>query len=153
MYQLDLSDPRLALPVAIYAEPTGPGGLARLVKKNPLADRTARPPRTVAFFAPDRPGIAWLPVFDQYDGAHGQSLRVSANAQVPERTGDQPLFFILPPDFKDTTAATVPFYEYREEGSGRPVYSVDSPNAAGRSRRTHKLLGRVWRNPARSRLW
>ena len=58
MYQLDLSDPRLALPVAIYTEPSAPGGPARLITKAQAAGRTCRAPAAVAFFAPDRPGIA-----------------------------------------------------------------------------------------------
>jgi hypothetical protein len=60
---------------------------------------------------------------------------------------------VLPADVKDYTAATIPFYEYREEGSGRRVYSVEPPSLVIRSHWTPKLLGRVWRNPARSRFW
>ncbi len=153
MYQLDLSDPRLALPVAIYEEPSGPGTSTRLVTKASPADRAAAPPRPVAFFAPDRPGIAWRPVFEQYDATHGQSLVVPTGGQEQERNGARPLFFILPADVKDYTAATVPLYEYREEAIGRRFYSVEAPNPNARSRLTPKLLGRVWRNPARPRLW
>ena len=154
MYQLDLSDPRLALPVAIYDDPSGPNGSTRLVTKTRPAERAVTPPRPVAFFAPDRPGIAWLPVYEQYDPAHGQSLLAPASGQTVERTGAPPLFFILPADVKDYTAATVPFYEYREEGNGRRFYSVDAPSPNARSRlTTPKLLGRVWRNPARARRW
>ena len=78
MYQLDLSDQRLALPVAIYEGPSGPGTGTRLVTKASPADRAATPPCTVTFFAPDRPGIAWRPVYEQYDATRGQSLNVSA---------------------------------------------------------------------------
>ena len=78
MYQLDLSDPRLALPVAIYEDPSGPGGSARLVTKTSVGEHASAAPRRVAFFAPDRAGIAWLPVYEQYDAAHGQSLVVPA---------------------------------------------------------------------------
>ena len=151
MYQLDLSDQRLALPVAIYEIPSGPGAPARLVPKTALADHEATPPRSVAFFAPDRTGIAWLPLYEQYDHTHGQSLRTLANGQAPDRTGAEPLFFILPADVKDYTAATVPFYEYREEGGGRRFYSVEAPSPNARSRLTPRMLGRVWRNPARPR--
>jgi hypothetical protein len=153
MYQLDLSDPRLALPVAIYEDPSGPGASTRLVPKTPPAGPATALPRRVAFFAPDRPGIASLPVYEQYDPAHSQSLRVPAGGQEPEPAGARPLFFLLPADVKDYTAATVPFYEYREEGSGRRFYSVDPPSPAARSRWTPTLLGRVWRNPARLHLW
>jgi hypothetical protein len=153
MYQLDLSDPRLALPVAIYEEKSGPGGATRLVTTASPADRAATSPRTVAFFTPDRPGIAWRAVYEQFDATQGQSLLVPASGQPEERTGTRALFYILPADVKDYTAATVPLYEYREEGSGRKFYSVEAPSPNARSRLTSKLLGRVWRNPARSRLW
>ena len=153
MYQLDLSDPRLALPVAIYETTSGPGVAARLVAKTALDDRESITPRRVAFFAPDRQGIAPLPVFGHYDAENGQSLSVPANGAAPDGFDARPLFFLLPADVKDYTAATVPLYEYREDGSGRRVYSVDAPSPVARSRWTPKLLGRVWRNPARPRLW
>jgi hypothetical protein len=153
MYQLDLSDPRLALPVAIYEMTSGPGVSSRLVAKTALADRESTTPRPVAFFAPDRQGIALLPIFEQYDAKNGQTLSMPANGVAPDRFDARPLFFVLPADIKDYTAATVPLYEYREEGSGRHVYSVEAPSTVARSRWTPKLLGRVWRNPARPRLW
>jgi hypothetical protein len=153
MYQLDLSDPRLALPVAIYEMATAPGVTSRLVAKTAPADQESTTPRPVAFFAPDRQGIALLPVYEHYDAKNGQSLSVPANGVVPDRFDARPLFFVLPADIKDYTAATVPLYEYREEGSGRRVYSVETPSSVARSRWTPKLMGRVWRNPARPRLW
>jgi hypothetical protein len=153
MYQLDLSDPRLALPVAIYEIASSPGGASRLATKTSIGDRETWTPRPVAFFAPDRQGIALLPVYEQSDAKNGQSLSVPANGVAPDRFDARPLFFVLPADIKDYTAATAPFYEYREEGSGRRVYSVDAPSAIARSRWTPKLLGRVWQNPARSRHW
>jgi hypothetical protein len=152
MYQLDLSDQRLALPVAIYDVRTAPGAAARLVPKTALPDHDAAP-RPVAFFAPDQAGIAWLPVYEQYDVTHGQTLHTLANGQTSQRPGARPVFFILPADIKDYTSATVPLYEHREEGTGRHFYSADAPNPTARSRWTSTVLGRVWRNPARSRLW
>jgi hypothetical protein len=139
--------------VAIYEDPSGPGTSTRLVTKASPADRAATAPRPVAFFAPDRPGIAWRPVYEQYDAAHGQTLLVPASGQVQEHTGARPLFYVLPADVKDYTAATVPLYEYREDGSARRFYSVEAPATTARSRLTPTLLGRVWRNPARSRTW
>ena len=37
-------------------------------------------------------------------------------------------YFSSCPPLKDYTAATVPLYEYRDEGSGRRFYSVKAPN-------------------------
>ncbi len=59
MYQLDLSDPRLALPVAIYELTVGSGcPAAPGPEDSTRPDNEATPPRPVAFFAPDRAGIA-----------------------------------------------------------------------------------------------
>jgi hypothetical protein len=153
MYQLDLSDPRLALPVAVYELASAAGGSPRLVTKPFATDNEAIAPRPVAFFAPDRAGIATLPVYEHHDPAHGQSLSIPARGQPAEGAATRPLFFILPVDLKDYTAATVPLYEYREEGGGRRFYSVEAQTPNARSRYTRKQLGRVWRNPAHSRLW
>lgn len=152
MYQLDLSDPRLALPVAIYEVPSGPGTPARLAPLTPPSGRGSAP-RQVAFFAPDRPGIATLPVYEQFDPANGQTLQVLAPGRESEQAGARPLFYLLPTDIKDYTAATIPLYEYHEEGGSRRFYSVESPTPNARTRWTRRVLGRVWRNPARSRHW
>ena len=111
------------------------------------------PARQVLFFAPDREGIASLPVYEQYDPGKGETLRVGTGDQSPVGAGVRPLFFLLPADIRDYTGATVPFYELQAEGSEERFYTVDAPPANARSRWTSKVLGRVWRNPARPRLW
>ena len=148
MYQLDLSDPRLALPVAIYEDPSGPGRSTRLVTKT-LAGRSRRHAAAARRLLRTRP-----PGDRVAAGVRAIRRRRTVNpclslptARHTERTGARPLFFILPADVKDYTAATVPLYEYREEGSGRRFYSVEAPSPNARSRWTPKLLGRVWRNP------
>jgi len=153
MYQLDLSDRRLALPVAIYEVPRGPDGSIRLQARSSLLDIEAKPSPRLAFFAPDREGIAWLPVYQRDDPQEGWSLRVATSGQASQPAGAQPLFFILPADIRDYTLATVPLYEYRSDGNGRRYYSTEgpTPNARGASR--PKVLGRVWRSPSRLRLW
>jgi hypothetical protein len=153
MYQLELTDRRLALPVAVYRVPFSPGSAARLVLAASPPDREKTPPRQVLFFAPDREGIASLPVYEQYDPGKGETLRVGTGDRSPDGALVRPLFFLLPADIKDYTGATVPFYELQAEGSEERFYTVDAPPANARSRWTSKVLGRVWRNPARPRLW
>ncbi len=148
MYQLELTDRRLALPVAVYRIPFSPGAAARLVLTPPPSDRATTPPRQVLFFAPDKEGIASLPVYEQYDPLKGETLRVGTGDRTPD-SGVRPLFFLLPADIKDYTGATVPLYEHQAEGSEERFYSVDTPSSNARSRWTSKVLGRVWRNPAR----
>jgi hypothetical protein len=63
------------------------------------------------------------------------------------------MFFLLPADVKDYTASTVPLLEYQEEGGSGRYYAVDARSPAERSRWRSRVLGRVWRNPARLRLW
>jgi hypothetical protein len=153
MYQLELTDRRLALPVPVYRIPFSPGAAARLVLAPPADDREKTPPRQVLFFAPDREGIATLPVYERYDPVKGESLRVGNGDRSPEGAGVRPLFFLLPADIKDYTGATIPLYEYQVEGGGETFYSVDTATPNARTRWTSKVLGRVWRNPARPRLW
>ena len=111
MYQLELTDRRLALPVAVYRIPFSPGAAARLVLAPAPSDREKTPPRQVLFFAPDREGIASLPVYEQYDPGKGETLRVGTGDRSPDGAGVRPLFFLLPADIKDYTGATVPLYE------------------------------------------
>ncbi len=133
MYQLDLSDPRLSLPVPIYEFPSGSGSTARLAPRTVLPDGETWTPHRVAFFAPEREGIAWLPVYEQADPRIGQVLHVAETPQKPGHEGVRPLFYVLPADIKDLTGATTPLYEYAEkEGNGR-FYSVDAPAAAARA--------------------
>ncbi len=153
MYQLDLSDRRLALPVAIYEDPAGTGVAARLVPKASLTGGESAAPRKVAFFAPVREGIATLPVCEQFDAKRGQTLRVGSTDRQSSPDEPQPLFFILPADIKDYTSATAPLYEYQSEGGNGRLYSVEPRSPSGRSRWTSRVLGRVWLNPARLRLW
>jgi hypothetical protein len=153
MYQLDLSDPRLALPVAIYDVAPGPGGSSRLLPATALDDVESRPTLQVAFFAPQRTGIATLPVYQRDLPEEGWSLQVESPDQSRRRSGERPLFFLLPADIHDPGSTTAPLYEYRNEGNGRRAYSLEGPNPTARSAPKARVLGRVWRNPARQRLW
>jgi hypothetical protein len=153
MYQLDLSDPRLALPVAIYQSTARAEAPARLAPKTSPNERPSTVARRVAFFASDREGIATLPVYEEYHLQNGQSLRVGSSGQPSEPAGARPLFFILPADIKDYTSATTPLYELLAEGGGARVYSTDPRSPSGRTRWTSKVLGRVWKNPASLLLW
>ncbi len=152
MYQLDLSDPRLALPVAIYSIAAGSSAV-RLGPSTLNGKRGESMGAAVAFFAPDRPGIANLPVYEQYDAARGQTLVVGTSHQAAAGAGAKPLFYLLPSDTKDTTSATVPLYEYRDGDSPTPRYTVEPPQPNARLRVPAKVIGRVWRSPYGSRAW
>jgi hypothetical protein len=153
MYQLDLSEPRLALPVAVYLSPASAGAAARLGPSSAPDDRGPSGGRRVAFFAPDRPGIATLPVYEaSYDARAGQTLRVGSGP-AGEPSEGQPLFFLLPADLKDHTSATTPLLEWQADGNAARVYSTDARSPQSGSRWRSKVLGRVWKNPSSLILW
>ncbi len=153
MYQLDLADPRLALPVAIYLTPASAGAAARLEAKAPANGPGALGVRRVAFFAPDREGIATLPVFEENDPRTGQRLRVGASGQPSDPGGPRPLFYILPADVKDYTLSTAPLYEQTAGENAVRLYTVEPRGPQGGGRLTSKVLGRVWKNPGSLLVW
>jgi hypothetical protein len=153
MYQLDLSDPRLALPVPIYQSTARPEAAARLAPKASSNERSPMAARRVAFFAPDREGIATLPVYEEYDVKAGQTLRVGASGQTADAAGARPLFFLLPADIKDYTSATTALYELTPANGGARSYTTDARGALARTGWTAKVLGRAWKNPASLVLW
>ena len=69
MYQLDLTDKRLALPVPIYAVKENVSSI-QLVAGPSLAEDARS--REIAFFAADRPGLAAVPIIEHRDENTGQ---------------------------------------------------------------------------------
>src|SRR5207244_290500 len=116
MYQLDLADPRLALPVAIHAFKTASSQFR-------LAPATAIPENDVvgevAFFASDQPGLASLALRESRDGNGDHSLMVTAGAANPQSatgaTGAElPLFYLVPAKADKPPPGTVLLYEFRQ---------------------------------------
>jgi hypothetical protein len=153
MYQLDLADPRLALPVAIYETPARAGAAMRLETRAALNGPGVPGGRRVAFFAPDREGIATLPVYEEYDAKSGMTLRVGTGGQSSEPAGPRPLFYLLPADVKDYTSATALLYEQSAGGNAARVYTIEPRGPQGGGQLTSKALGRVWKNPGRLVVW
>lgn len=151
MYRLDLDDPRLALPVPVYS--TLAGGTTRLFAKRGQAEHAEPTTHLVAFYAPDRPGIASLPVYGERDASVGFILRVGNPPADAGSTGARPLFYVRPDDPKVPMGATVRLYEYVEEPSGRRSYSVEAPGGSGRTTPRAHPIGRVWPNPAGTLRW
>src|SRR5262249_12799355 len=123
MYRLDLSDRRLALPVAIYEIP-GREGSPRLATRSGRYGPGAERPGRVAFFAPDRPGLASVPVYEESGPNGGHGLRVGTG---PASAGDRspaPLFYVLPDDAAAAKEGMVRLYEHREEPGGRRSFLV-----------------------------
>ena len=153
MYQLDLSDERLALPLPIYA-----------VKENDSSSRFVAgtgqdkdaQPREIAFFAPDRPGLAAVPIFQHKDENTGQWLLSSKSAGPGAgstvESGQSPLFCMLHADVGKPPAGTVPLFAFHQQAGSGEYYSLVEDPRPGFKRRD-RPVGLVWRNPSRLRIW
>ncbi|AMV38582.1 hypothetical protein [Planctomyces sp. SH-PL62] len=148
MYRLDLTDPRLSLPEPIYQvdASVATGGLATGPS---LADGPKG--KTIAFYAPDRPGEAGVAVVEVPDGKGGKTLALAGEGANPAPEGSTPRFYLLPPESR--LAETTPIYEYSREGTARREYSIDPDRAEAGWRRSPEPVGRVWKNPGPSQVW
>ncbi|MGP0065286.1 MAG: hypothetical protein ACLQGP_17000 [Isosphaeraceae bacterium] len=151
MYRLDLADRRLALPVAIYEVPVNRRSV-RLVTRHGLSAAPRTESVRIPFFAPDRPGFASLPIYEQVDAAGHLTLRVGTDVVPPGGAGPEPLFFILPDDHSTRGWATVLLVEHAN-GSGGPTYSLEGSGSGLRPAAGDRVLGRVWRNPGQPLPW
>lgn len=110
MYRLDLDDPRLRLPLAVYDLSAG---------EHAWRLASGRPGQPVAFFALDADA----------DAAVGMVRRQEEGQPVLRAIDDQAdaeiLFYAMPLDTDEPPAAAVPLYEYVHEPSGRRDYSID----------------------------
>jgi hypothetical protein len=134
MYRLDLSDPRLALPVAIYVQ-TKPNRSQRF--GNFLSDLWKEDGTgPLAFFALDRPGFKTVPVYESALGLQigPPKLKQKENARL--------VFHALPADMPNSPATTVPLYVFKHK-DGRRVYSTDPSPPLG-FQRVEGPLCRVW---------
>jgi hypothetical protein len=152
MYQLDLSDGRLALPVAVRRLADGSVRMIRPPKPTTLP----HPVGEIAFFAPDRPGIASAPVLERNDD-HGLRVLFSPDsadegASRKVKPGESPLFYVIPEGDLKPHPETVPLYEFREQEGGRRYYSTTEEPQPG-FQRAPRPLGRVWKNPSRLKIW
>jgi hypothetical protein len=143
MYQLDLSDPRLVLPVAVYRLSEG-GGPPRFATADRL-DGSRRP--SVAFFACDREAEGGIPICERKTNAGHVLLRRGSGSKGRDGAEPEALFYALPAEMQDPPAATVPLYEYvHQDGVKRDYLPGDSRSLAD-YHRVEPPICRVWRDP------
>jgi hypothetical protein len=153
MYQLDLSDERLALPVPIYMERENDSSI-RFVAGTTL-DKHA-PSREIAFFAPDRPGLSAVPIAQHRDEKNRQWLLTSKwtghGAESKVEGGLAPLFFVILADAGKPPAGTIPLFAFHEQSGPRVYYSPVEDARPGFTRR-ERPVGLIWKNPGRLATW
>ena len=118
MYRLDLSSPRLALPVAIY-DLSKDGILDRFAT---VHEATGDSP--IAFFAPDVPGANIIPV-----------------------TVGGLKFYALSQDTPTPPPTTTPLYEFVRDSDGKHAYTTDASWSREGFRKSEKPICLVWKNP------
>lgn len=136
MYKLDLADPRLVLPAAVYGERSGDFPGLRLSDRATPDLQRATP---IAFYAPDRPMDGTVPVY-----AVDEALRVGTGGSR------HPVFHALPPETQDPPPTTTPLYEYVGAAAKERIYSTDPVWVREGYVRTDQPVCLVWKNPAGS---
>ncbi len=147
MYRLDLGDPRLVLPVAVY-DAKGQGHAADL-RLNDVASAERGQLGKIRFFALDRPRPGSVAVHSA-DGILKAATRSPAGPGSAGASPSQPapLFYALPADAEEPS--TVPLYEYLGDGDSPPIYDVRGDLEIAGYRRCPDPLCRVWTSPYRS---
>jgi hypothetical protein len=144
MYKLDLSDPRLVLPVPVYRlsddDPTSQFGTANRLGPNGSE-------RPIEFFALDREKPGTVAISEQQVEGGGTVVQVGAARQSPTKAAGDPLFYALPADTDSAPPATVPLYEFVHRDGVRRAYSVDLSRNLPDYQRTERPVCLVWRNP------
>jgi hypothetical protein len=149
LYKLDLADPRLVLPVPIYAVDAGDSREARWLDGPTLRNRSEKAVEAnPAFFALDRPHGASVAI---YATGPAESGRLVVGGDDEEgNAADSLRFHALPADIESPPAETVPLYEF-VSGEGVFVYSTSHRPPASGFRRSESPLCRVWRCPTSQR--
>lgn len=130
LYRLELSNPRVALPLPVYDLSEGE------VPERFVMARAGKPPVRVAFFALDRP----LPGAVQVRmGKEGITLGA--------KDGGDATFFALPAETKSPPATTTPLYEYRHGTEKRRAYSIDANLNLPGFERENQPICLVWKLP------
>jgi glutamyl/glutaminyl-tRNA synthetase len=146
LYKLNLTDPRLVLPVAFY-DLSGAAAPDRFGTALGLPPKQSLP---VAFFALDRPAGKAVPVYAGEAEGGGRWLRLGKPPDVPAGGKSEPAFYALPADLKEPPASAVPLYEFVHQGGARRAYSTDPDWSSPGYRRAERPLCLVWRNPLRA---
>jgi len=156
MYRLNLDDPRLALPVAVYQVrdelvgsansvlPTRNYLLRDGVEKAELWDSV----ESIPFYAvePKRAHNDLVPIYAE----KGRGIKLTMERPNPSA---EPLFYALPSSEQQSKNSSIaPLYEYRNAETERRIYSTKPTLQEKGWTRTENPLCRVWKAPPGSLL-
>jgi len=141
MYRLDLGDPRLLLPVPVYAVSVD-GSIVALATRAAVATDAADLP--VAFFACDRAGAGLIPVYSRGDG---WAFRLTIDRPASDAGSAVPAFYALPPDSDPKSATVTGLWEYTSAGGRVRQYLTDRDTPSPGLARAERPLCFVWPSP------
>jgi hypothetical protein len=143
MYSLDLDEPRLALPVAVYQIRDQQGQIDYLLLDGVVKENKWDSIESVAFYAiePKRAHGDLVPIYAD----KGQSFRLTLERPEPSA---EPLFYALPSDGSNSENSCIAaLYEYLQADTGRRIYSTKPTLEEKGWTRTGNALCRVWKSP------
>jgi hypothetical protein len=142
MYRLDLSDPRLNLPVPVYRLARGGLGTAERLGAGDTQLRAA-------FFALNRPAPGSVPVYETL-GAEGRPALAIGSPSRPAPAGTL-VFHALTAETADPAATTVSLFALEgSRGSPSGYVTADDPAPSDPAlHRAQRPLCRVWTSPSR----
>jgi len=161
MYRLNLDDPRLALPVAVYQIRDAQDGKDYLLRDGVEKAHKWDLVESIPFYAiePARADANLVPVYAvRVPTETGQTICLTV--KCPDSSASA-LFYALPPtDLPNENSCIVPLYEYCHADTGQHIYSTEpelrdprlrwdrpAPAKAGVWIRTENPLCRVWKAP------
>jgi hypothetical protein len=143
MYRLNLDDPRLALPVAVYQIRDKQGQVDYLLRDSVEKTNKWDSVESIPFYAvePKRPGDGLVPIYAEKE----RTIKLTLERPNPSA---EPLFYALPAnETESNNSCIVPLYEYYHDKTERRIYSTKSAIEKEGWTRTEKPLFRVFKAP------
>ena len=140
MYSLDLDDPRLALPAAVYQIRDKQGRREYLLRDDIEKTNKWDSVESIPFYAvePKRAHSNLIPIYTQSAGLTAKRPNPSA----------EPLFYALPSSGAESeNSCLVPLYEYRNAETEKCLYSTDPARRQRGWLRTAQPLCRIFKAP------
>lgn len=138
MYRLDLADPRVAIPAAVY-ETAGVNG-SQFATGPKLGDRKVT---RVPFLAHDSAVGGAIPVYEMFSSTDGYRLSL----QKPADGNSEPVFYALSAETPNAPVTARPLYEFVNARAHQRRYSTTVDQFGEGFERMPKPLCLVWENP------
>ena len=149
MYRLNLADPRLVLPVAVYQLSDKQSKINYLLRDGVEKAGKWDLIESIPFYAiePARAYEGLVPVY--IHEITGKKGKVTSLTVKSPNLSAKPLFYALPPtELANDNSSIVPLYEYLHKDTEQRLYSIEAQLGKKGWTRTEKPLCRIWKAPS-----